>query len=100
MSNVGARPRYKPSLDRAAYLNQVCIPMLFLQDSRDKLAEPSLVRTGPQNPGARATLHMVQAADHSFHMPAKSGRTDAQAINELIEVLAKWLNKLKFEMVC
>jgi uncharacterized protein len=88
-------PAGKPALDRAAHLNQVHIPMLFLQGTRDKLAEPSLIRTVSQNLRARATLHQIEAADHSFHVPAKSGRTDAEAITELVDVLADWLRNVQ-----
>jgi len=69
--------------------------MLFLQGTRDKLAEPSLMRTTSENLGARATLHFVEAADHSFHVAAKSGRTDAEVINELGDVLVDWLNTIE-----
>jgi uncharacterized protein len=88
-------PAGRPSLDRAAHLTQVHIPMLFLQGTRDKLAEPSLMRTTSENLGARATLHFVEAADHSFHVAAKSGRTDAEVINELGDVLVDWLNTIE-----
>ena len=84
-------PAGKPSTDRAAHLAQVQVPMLFLQGTRDALAEMPLVREVTQPLGARATLHVVEGADHAFHVLARSGRTDAQVLDELVEAMAAWM---------
>ena len=81
-------PAGKPSTDRAAHLAQVQVPMLFLQGTRDALAEMPLVREVTQPLGARATLHVVEGADHAFHVLARSGRTDAQVLDELVDAMA------------
>jgi uncharacterized protein len=83
----------KPSTERAAHLFEVTIPMLFLQGDKDKLAELPLIRAVTEKLGARATLHIVGEADHSFHVPRRSGRTDADVINEMADVVVDWLKK-------
>jgi hypothetical protein len=67
--------------------------MLFLQGSKDKLAEPPLIRTVTQKLGVRATLHIIDEADHSFHVPRRSGRTAEDVIDEAAAIVADWLNK-------
>src|SRR5256885_6425905 len=69
-------PAGKPSADRAAHLSDVKLPMLFLQGTRDALADVSLLKPVVKGLGKRATLHLTEAADHSFHVPKASGRTD------------------------
>jgi len=64
----------KPSIERAAHLADIGIPMLFLQGTRDKLAELDLFKPVIAGLGERATLHLVEGADHSFHVRARSGR--------------------------
>ena len=81
----------KPSDSRAKHLSQVRVPMLFLQGTRDALAELSLIQGVVKQLGPRATLHAVDDADHSFHVRAKSGRKDAQALKELCDVLSDWM---------
>ena len=84
-------PAGKPSSDRAAHLAQVQLRMLFLQGTRDALADLPLVREATQALGARATLHVVEGADHAFHVLVRSGRTDAQVRTELLEAMAAWM---------
>jgi len=84
-------PAGKPSTDRAAHLAQVQLPMLFLQGTRDALADLALVREATQPLGPRATLHVVDGADHAFHVLARSGRTDDQVRAELVETMAAWM---------
>jgi dienelactone hydrolase len=67
--------------------------MLFLQGDKDKLAESSLIRTVTEKLGARATLHVIGEADHSFHVPRRSGRADTDVINEMADVVVDWLRK-------
>jgi uncharacterized protein len=83
-------PAKRPSRDRANHLSDVKIPMLFLQGTRDALAE--LVELEPmcQALGSRATLKQFADADHSFHVPARSGRTDSQVRVEMLDTFAQW----------
>jgi predicted alpha/beta-hydrolase family hydrolase len=83
----------KPSTERAAHLFKVTIPMLFLQGDKDKLAELPLIRSVTEKIGARATLHVIGEADHSFHVPKRSGRSDADVINEMADAVVDWLRE-------
>jgi predicted alpha/beta-hydrolase family hydrolase len=84
-------PAGKPSIERAAHLSQVQVPMLFLQGTRDDLAALELLQPLVESLGARATLTTFEHADHSFHVPARSGRTDAEILRELLDALAAWV---------
>lgn len=83
-------PAGRPSDERAEHLSEVRIPMLFLQGTRDALAELSLLRALVDRLGARANLTLVADADHSFHVPAKTGRKDAVVRREMLDWLAAW----------
>ena len=83
-------PAGKPSTDRAAHLGDVQIPMLFLQGSRDALALPDLLGATVEAL-ARANLHVVEGADHSFHVPASSGRKDADVLDEILDRATAWM---------
>ena len=86
-------PAGKPSRDRAAHLGDVRIPMLFVQGTQDKLAEPALI--GPVVAGlGSASLHQVEAADHAFHVPARSGRTDREVMTEILDTVAAWVGAI------
>jgi uncharacterized protein len=87
-------PAKKPSVDRAKHLSDVRIPMLFLQGTRDELADLPLLEPITQQLGTRATLHKIEGADHSFHVPARSGRKDADVVRELAQAIAAWANSL------
>jgi predicted alpha/beta-hydrolase family hydrolase len=80
----------KPSDERAAHLAGVQVPMLFLQGSADQLANPTLIQKVVKELGARATIRLFPAADHSFHVPARTGRKDAEVMAELLDALAAW----------
>ena len=82
-------PAGKPSDERAAHLSDVQIPMLFLQGTRDALAELSLLKPVVQELGARASLRLFDDADHSFHVPAKSGRKDADVRREMLDAICR-----------
>ena len=82
-------PSGKPSSDRAAHLADVRIPMLFLQGTRDSLAETGLIEPVVKNLSL-ATLHLVDGADHSFHVLARSGRKDSEVLGEILDVFASW----------
>jgi predicted alpha/beta-hydrolase family hydrolase len=84
----------KPSNERAQHLSVVRVPMLFLQGTRDALADLDLIRACTASLGVHAHLHVVDGADHSFHVLARSGRTDAHVIEELAESTAGWMRSL------
>jgi len=75
---------------RADHLAKVAMPMLFLQGTRDKLADLKLLRPVCTKLGSRATLHVIETADHSFHVLKKSGRSDVEVLRELAEKAASW----------
>ena len=87
-------PAGKPSTERAAHLSDVKTPMLFLQGTRDELAKLELLQPLIDRLGARATLKLLQDADHSFHVPARTGRKDAQVRAEMLDALATWTSTL------
>jgi uncharacterized protein len=87
-------PAGKPSDERATHLFDVTIPMLFLQGTRDKLADLPLLRRLVEKLGSRASLHLFEGADHSFHVPARSGRNDGMVMDELLDVLASWMYRI------
>jgi uncharacterized protein len=80
----------KRSDDRARHLFDVKVPMLFLQGTRDDLADLALLEPLVKKLGPRATLKLFPDADHSFHVPARTGRKDAEVMRELLEGLAAW----------
>jgi len=84
-------PAGKPGVERAAHLAQVDVPMLFLQGTRDELAELGLLRGVVEGLGDRSTLHLEDDADHAFHVRARSGRTDEQVLQALAAALAAWV---------
>lgn len=84
----------KPSTERAEHLTQVEIPMLFLQGTRDKLADLGLLKPVVAALGAKATLHEVEGGDHSFAVLKKSGRTSEEALTEVLDTLAAWIDAL------
>jgi hypothetical protein len=86
-------PAGRPSSERAKHLFEVQIPMLFLQGTRDALAELSLLEPIIRRLGPRAQLEIFDDADHSFHVPAKSGRRDADAMAALADTVAAWIAK-------
>lgn len=83
-------PPKQPSLTRAEHLAGIQVPMLFLQGTRDALADMRLMSRAVEPLGARARLVAIEAADHAFHVPARSGRTDAGVVHELAAALAEW----------
>ena len=83
----------KPSSERAKHLSDVKIPMLFQQGTRDALAELDLLEPVVKGLGARATLDLVQEADHSFHVLKRSGRNDGEVMAEVLDAFAAWVAK-------
>jgi uncharacterized protein len=84
----------RPGTQRAEHLERVKIPMLFLQGTRDTLADLALVRPLCTNLAPRATLHIVDTADHSFHVLKRSGTTDSDVLRELARTVASWADSL------
>jgi uncharacterized protein len=87
-------PPDQPSTKRAEHLARVKLPMLFLQGTRDKLADLSLLRPICAKLGSRATLHIIETADHSFHVLKISGKTDADVLREVTRTVAEWTGKI------
>jgi len=87
-------PAGRPSDARAQHVVNVHVPLLFLQGTRDALAERALLEALVARLGAGARLSWVEDADHSFHVPARSGRTDAQVRSALLQALAAWMEAL------
>ncbi len=84
-------PAGKPSQDRSKHLFDVKIPMLFLQGTSDKLAELDQLNPVCKSLGTRATLKLFADADHSFHVPARTGRKDAEVLADVLDTLAAWI---------
>jgi len=84
----------RPGTSRADHLDGVTIPMLFLQGTRDDFAGLDELRPVITRLGGLATLHVVDGADHSFHVLKRSGRTDAAVLHELADAIAGWINTL------
>ena len=87
-------PAGKPSSDRAKHLSDIRVPMLFLQGTRDNLAEVSLLEPVVKGLGPSASVHRVEGADHSFHVPARSGRNDREVMNEILGAFADWVDAI------
>ena len=83
-------PPNAPGTKRADHLPKVPMPMLFLQGTRDALADLTLLRPICAQLGPRATLHVIESADHSFHVPKRSGMDDAAVLRQLAETTASW----------
>ena len=86
-------PPKQPATKRADHLSKVTIPMLFLQGTRDTLADLALLTPIVTNLSPRATLHVLDSADHSFHVLKSSGKTDPEILSELAQVTAVWASK-------
>ena len=84
----------RPGTSRGDHLDRVGLPMLFLQGTRDTLAELDLLRPICERLGPSATLHVVDGGDHSFHVLKRSGRTDDQVLDELADRTASWMEPL------
>jgi predicted alpha/beta-hydrolase family hydrolase len=83
-------PAGKPSTQRAEHLSAVDVPMLFLQGTRDTLGEFELIHDVTSRLGQRTKLVVIDGADHALHVLARSGRTDAQAMDEMLDAFAAW----------
>ena len=88
-------PPNKPGTKRAEHLSKVPMPMLFLQGTRDTLADLKLLRPICADLGSRATLHIIETADHSFHVLKSAGKSDPDVLRELAQATASWADNLK-----
>ena len=88
-------PAGKPSSDRARHLAEVHVPMLFMQGTRDKLAELTLLEPVIASLGPSASLHLVREADHSFHVLARSGRNDREVMKEILDTFSTWIGAVE-----
>ncbi|HEU5297366.1 MAG TPA: alpha/beta family hydrolase [Burkholderiaceae bacterium] len=84
----------KPSIDRAQHLAGVKVPMLFVQGTRDELADAGLIEPTVEALRGTATMHWVPEGDHSLHVPAKSGRTDAQVLASALDAARDWIERI------
>jgi uncharacterized protein len=87
-------PPNLPGTKRAEHLARVTVPMLFLQGTRDTLADLKLLRPICAELGSRATLHVIETAEHSFHVLKSSGKSDADVLRELAQQVCAWADKL------
>jgi predicted alpha/beta-hydrolase family hydrolase len=87
-------PPKRPAIERAEHLARVTQPMLFLQGTRDDLADLALIREVCGRLGNRATLHVVEGADHSFGVLKRSGRTGSEVLEELADTIAGWCREI------
>jgi predicted alpha/beta-hydrolase family hydrolase len=87
-------PPGRPGDTRAEHLARVDVPMLFLQGTRDDFADLKLLESLVQRLGQRATLHLVEGGDHSFHVLKRSGRRDAEVLEELTVAVGEWARRL------
>jgi uncharacterized protein len=88
-------PPDRPSRTRGEHLFDVEIPMLFVQGTRDKLATRDEIEPLCAALERRATLELFEHADHSFHVPARTGRKDTQVLNDVLDTMVIWIGKLK-----
>jgi predicted alpha/beta-hydrolase family hydrolase len=88
-------PAGKPSSDRAKHLAEVHVPMLFMQGTRDNLAELTLMEPVVASLGPSASLHLVREADHSFHVLARSGRNDREVMKEILDTFSIWIGAVE-----
>jgi uncharacterized protein len=84
----------KPMTARATHLSEIKIPLLFLQGEQDKLAQARLLQPLVADLGSRATLVWAPQADHSFHVPKRSGRSDAEILAALLDSFAEWAARI------
>ena len=86
-------PPGRPGTSRAEHLTSVDVPMLFLQGTRDEFAQLDLLQQVVRGLGDRATLHLVEDGDHSFKVPKRTGKSEADVMNELADTFVQWADK-------
>jgi predicted alpha/beta-hydrolase family hydrolase len=88
-------PPGRPSDERGRHLSEVLVPMLFLQGTRDDFASLPLLRPLVERLGARATLELVDDADHSFHVRSRTGRRDQEVLAGMLDALTAWIETVR-----
>ena len=88
-------PPKRPGTKRAEHLARVTVPMLFLQGTRDTLADVNLLRLVCEQLGPRATLHVIETADHSFRVLKRAGKSDAEVLRDLAQTVTGWATKIR-----
>jgi len=88
----------KPATSRAEHLTSVDVPMLFLQGTRDEFAQLDLLQQVVKGLGDRATLHLIAEGDHSFKVPKRTGKTEADVMNELADTFLQWANAARVSL--
>jgi predicted alpha/beta-hydrolase family hydrolase len=83
----------KPADARAEHLHALALPLLFIQGTRDALADEALIGSVVQRLGRNSSLHFIAGADHSFRVPARGGRSQAAVYGELLDTLASWMER-------
>jgi uncharacterized protein len=91
-------PANKPSSDRAKHLSDARVPMLFLQGTRDSLAELSVLEPVVKRLGPSASLHRFEGADHSFHVLARSGQNDREVMSEILDAFVAWIEAIEAKL--
>ena len=87
-------PAGRPAVERGEHLARVACPMLFVQGSRDELADVALITPLVERLGARATLAMFDDADHGFHVRARSGSNDAEVLDNVVDTVVEWMARV------
>ncbi|BCX88546.1 conserved hypothetical protein [Methylomarinovum tepidoasis] len=87
-------PPGKPEKLRADHLSRIPCPMLFIQGDRDRLCDLARLRDVLKTLKAPATLHVIKGGDHSFKVPKRSGRTETEVWEEIVEVMSAWITGL------
>ena len=88
-------PSDKPGIERAEHLADATGPLLFVQGTRDDLAELPRLRPVVKKLGKRATLHVIDGADHGFDVLVRSGRTHDEVMDEIARVVAEWMERVE-----
>ena len=88
-------PPNRPGTARAKHLADVTVPLLFLEGTRDAFADLKLLRPICRKLSKQATLHVIQDADHSFHVPKSAGKTDAEVLREIVETVSSWAEEIQ-----
>src|SRR6266853_1422875 len=88
-------PPNRPGTTRAEHLAKVTVPMLFLQGTRDTFADLKLLRPICTELSPKATLHTINDADHSFHVPKSLGKTDLEVLHELVQTVSSWAEEIQ-----
>lgn len=84
-------PAHQPATERAQHLRDVHVPMIFVQGSRDALADMKLMKSVVDDLGSMSTLYEIAGGDHAMHVPKRSGRSDVEVLDDALDAVAKWM---------